>query len=122
MFVAGFMGEANHLKGRLVRKDGPVGTVEIGPVSLTLPHRDLPLGEVDLALRPEAIRIVPPAPPGNIEGRVVRATYMGTAVEYTVACSLGELFVVSPEVGQLWRPGAAIGLMLAERGIALVRP
>ena len=53
-FVAGFMGDANRVRGVLAnrgayarRRDGS------GAVTLSLPHRGLPDGDVDLSIRPE---------------------------------------------------------------------
>ena len=57
VFVAGFMGEANRVKGVLQRLDERTGRVTIGGLACTLPHRGLPDGMVDVAIRPEAILI-----------------------------------------------------------------
>src|ERR1700709_202135 len=43
--VAGFMGDANRIRGTLRRRDDARADVRIGPVSLLLPHRGLPDGD-----------------------------------------------------------------------------
>src|SRR5512139_1967616 len=40
-FVAGFMGEANRVRGTLVRRDATQGDVALGPLVIALPHRGL---------------------------------------------------------------------------------
>jgi iron(III) transport system ATP-binding protein len=49
-----------------------------------------------VALRPEAIALVPERRPDALEGEVKKATYLGSHMEYTVATALGELFVIDP--------------------------
>src|SRR5207248_8053081 len=54
-FVAGFMGDANRVRGTLKRRDATRGDVTLGAVTLSLPHRGLPDGAVEVSIRPEAI-------------------------------------------------------------------
>ena len=64
-------------------------------VELDLPHRGAALGPVKVAIRPESLRLstAPPAGPA-LEGRIAKAAYLGTHMEYTVSTPVGELFVV----------------------------
>jgi len=45
-FVAGFMGDANRVRGLLSQRDGTLGEVTLGATTLSLPHRGLGDGEV----------------------------------------------------------------------------
>ncbi len=54
-FVATFMGEANRARGMLVREDDLHGAVQLGPLNIRVAHRGLPAGEVEVAIRPEAV-------------------------------------------------------------------
>src|SRR6187455_899145 len=47
-FVAGFMGDANRVRGTLARRDETRADVRVGPLSMLLPHRGLADGEVEL--------------------------------------------------------------------------
>src|SRR4029077_8384783 len=49
-FVAGFMGDANRVRGTLVRRDADRGDVTLGATTLSLPHRGLPDGDVELSI------------------------------------------------------------------------
>ncbi|BBK33505.1 iron(III) transport system ATP-binding protein [Stella humosa] len=120
IFVAGFMGEANILPARITALAGDDATVEIGPMTVTLPHRGLATGEAALAIRPEAVRIGPPGP-GSLPARVRRAAYMGAVMEYTLDSAIGAVFAVSPDVGHPLPVDAEAGLTLADRGVVLVR-
>jgi len=123
VFVAGFMGEANRVKGVLKRIDDRTGAVTIGGLTRMLPHRGLPDGTVDVAIRPEAVLIATDsAGDGVLRGTVRQAAYLGSRMEYSIACEIGELFVTSPVVDAPLAPGAVVGLTLAARGITLIRP
>jgi iron(III) transport system ATP-binding protein len=122
-FVAGFMGEANRVKGVLQRLDERTGRVTIGGLTRTLPHRGLADGAVDVAIRPEAILIAGGAPTdGALRGTVRQAAYLGSRMEYSIASEIGELFVTSPAVETPLAPGASVALTLAGHGITLIRP
>ena len=123
VFVAGFMGEANRVKGVLTRLDARTGKVTIGGLACTLPHRGLADGAVDVAIRPEAFLIVGGRPTdGALRGTVSQAAYLGSRMEYSIASEIGELFVTSPAVDAPLAPGASVALTLASHGITLIRP
>jgi iron(III) transport system ATP-binding protein len=123
VFVAGFMGEANRVKGVLRRLDDRTGRVTIGGLTRTLPHYGLAEGEVDVAIRPEAILIGGGSAAGEgLPGTVSQATYLGSRMEYSIASEIGELFVTSPAVDAPLAPGTRVDLTLANHGITLIRP
>jgi iron(III) transport system ATP-binding protein len=123
VFVAGFMGEANRVKGVLRRIDDRTGRVTIGGLTRTLPHRGLPDGPVDVAIRPEAILIARGTPEvGALRGTVSQAAYLGSRMEYSIASEIGDLFVTIPAVDAPLAPGTTVALTLAGHGITLIRP
>ena len=122
-FVAGFMGEANRVPGVLERLDEEMGRVTIGALQCTLPHRGLPAGAVNVAIRPEAILIGRgPSAHDGLRGTVSHAAYLGSRMEYSIATELGELFVTSPDAILPLPPGAGVTLTLADHGVTLLRP
>src|SRR5215211_1547533 len=54
-FVADFIGDANVLDATIVSIAGPTAQVNVGSLSLQLPHRNASQGPVKLAVRPDAI-------------------------------------------------------------------
>ena len=122
VFVATFMGEANHVKGVLDATTPDAGTVTLDALQIKLKHRNLPSGPVDVVIRPEAIRMVDARTPGCLSARVRTATYMGAHAEYTLDTPVGPLFVMAPEANVLRKTGDAVGVMLAERGVFAVKP
>jgi iron(III) transport system ATP-binding protein len=120
-FVAGFMGDANRVRGTLRRRDATMGDVALGPVTVALPHRGLPDGEIDVAIRPEAIELRPEGGDGLV-ATVRKAAYLGQWMEYTIATPIGDLFVISTAVDRPLAPGQALSLALANHGVVAIPP
>ncbi len=113
-FVAGFMGEAMLFAGQ-AQDDG---SVQMGPLKVRS-RRPVRPGAVKVAVRPEAWQVVA-AGAGALEGTLSKLTYLGNVQELTVNTSLGEIFVVSPDVQRQWRVGETLGLQLLDRGLSVV--
>src|SRR2546429_6005405 len=105
-FVAGFMGDANRVRGTLARRDTTHGDVKLGAVTLSLPHRGLPDGPVEVSIRPEAIELRR-AGDAPLAGTVHKAAYLGGLMEYSLATDIGELFVISTAVERPLAVGTA---------------
>jgi iron(III) transport system ATP-binding protein len=115
VFVAGFMGEANRVRGTLRHLDARLGEIALGPLVLTLPHGGLAPGPVDVAIRPEAIAIG--ANGAGLAGTIRKAAYLGGLMEYTIDTALGQLFVIDMAVDRPQAVGSAVGLRLANHGV-----
>jgi iron(III) transport system ATP-binding protein len=122
VFVATFMGEANHVRGTLAPSDRASGRVTLDGLSIDLPHRDLPAGPCDVVIRPEAIRLVAVETPGSLAATVRTGTYMGANAEYNLDTAVGPLFCIAPEAHAVRTAGSKVGVMLDPRGVFAVRP
>jgi iron(III) transport system ATP-binding protein len=122
VFVATFMGEANHVKGRLEATSATTGLVHLDALAIALPHRDLPSGEVDVVIRPESIRLVDAGTKGCLPATIRTATYMGANAEYNLDTPVGPLFCIAPDAHAVRGKGDRVGVVLAERGVFAVKP
>ena len=118
-FVATFMGDANRVRGVLTRIDDEHADVRLGPLVARIAHRGEVDGDVDVAIRPEAIRIAARGQ-GGLPATVAKASYLGGAIEYTLATPIGELFAVANANEGLLAAGAAVDVTLAPRGVVVV--
>jgi len=118
-FVAGFMGDANRVRGVLARRDATMADISLGAVTLTLPHRGLPDGECEVAIRPEAIELRP-HPDAPLSAIVRKASYLGQLMEYTLDTPIGSLFVISTAVDRPLAVGAEVGVALANHGVTVI--
>lgn len=119
-FVADFIGDSNLVRGEIIAANGKSVTVAVGGLEIELPSRGFPVGDVDIAIRPEACRLSDSGEEGA-EGSVVKATYLGSHIEYLVDSPFGELFVIDHKVENHYPPGSAVRIVLADRGVTLVK-
>jgi len=120
-FVADFIGDANLVKGSLRRIDHEKAVVVLAGVEVFLPHRGVADGEVDVAIRPESLLLSSGPPNGALAGTILKAAYLGSHMEYTVASPVGELFVVDKAVTTPLAPGVQVAIGLADHGVTVVR-
>jgi iron(III) transport system ATP-binding protein len=120
-FVAGFMGDANRVRGTLTRRDGTLADVRLGAVTLALPHR----GSCGRQRRrPQSApkdRRAREAD-GPIRGTVRKAAYLGGIMEYSIDSDIGEPFVVSATVERPLPAGTIVGIALADHGVVVIPP
>ena len=119
-FVADFIGEANLIGCEVLQVTDGRAEVRIGPVTREFDARGLGPGAAQIAVRPSRINVAEPGAEGAIPGVLVKATYVGSRIEYLVSTALGELFVTSEEVKHTYNAGAEVGLVLAESGPVLI--
>ncbi|NQV98376.1 MAG: ABC transporter ATP-binding protein [Rhodospirillales bacterium] len=120
VFVADFIGDANLVDVEIRSIDGDLAEVQMGPLTLTLPHRNLKPGIVNAAVRPESFLLSTAADAPGISGTVTKASYLGNHMEYAVTTDLGELFVVDPDVVDIIAPQSGVKVTLANHGVTLV--
>ena len=98
LFVSDFIGDANLVKAEIINIDRDEAEVNIGGIRLKLPHRRIPAGEVDVAIRPQAICLNPVANKDEISATILKASYLGDHIEYTLESELGNLFVIDNQM------------------------
>jgi iron(III) transport system ATP-binding protein len=127
LFVADFIGDANLLDAEVVEERGARALVRLGPLMLDLPGRGARKGPVKVAVRPEAVTIGA-APGGDaaaqdaaaLAGRVLKASYLGKHIEYTLATPLGDMFVIDRAGRTPLLEGTEVTISLADRAVTVV--
>ena len=96
--VADFMGLVNLLTGRVLRAHADASLVAVGgehPIELTLPDGVRDGQTVQLAVRPENLRLIPldagagSPPPGTLPGKVADVTFLGNIVDCHITLADG---------------------------------
>jgi spermidine/putrescine transport system ATP-binding protein len=120
-FVAGFLGVSNLLRGTVTAPDevrldsGDVIAAEVGDRA----------GRVAVGIRPEKIRLGPPAEGENsLAGAVRETAYVGVATQYVVDTGAGTLIVYVQNDGAAvsLQPGAAATLSWSPHASFVVDP
>jgi iron(III) transport system ATP-binding protein len=113
-FVAEFIGKTNLIEGIAERSD----TFVRGKLRLRVVDANLTPGPVVLSIRPHQITLAPlslaaPSSPGEnvLRATVLRASYLGDAVDYQVRLDDGDLVLrVAGSITRRFRPGEAVAL------------
>ncbi|HEU5322301.1 MAG TPA: ABC transporter ATP-binding protein, partial [Methylomirabilota bacterium] len=115
--VADFMGLVNLLPGRVLRAAGGAGAVAVGgshPVDLALPPGAREGQAVQVAIRPESLRLIPLGPgaeaPGTVPGKVADVTFLGNLTDCHVTLADGTRVRVQADPGQALEVGQRVGV------------
>jgi len=122
-FVADFIGDANIVPVEIERLDGAEAMVKLGSFRLHLPHHGATVGPAELAIRPQAlIPSIGAAGGDSLSGRIAKASYLGSHMEYWIAVDglSSELLSIWPDVTQPLPVNAKVALGLATSGVAIV--
>ena len=119
-FVADFIGEANVLPCELLSNDGDRARVKLGSMTLEVNFREGPAGQRHVAVRPNHIQLTPAGSREALEGRVLKATYVGERMEYRVQTPLGELFVTSSDTQRPIAPDSPVSVAFDDGHVALL--
>jgi ABC-type Fe3+/spermidine/putrescine transport system ATPase subunit len=96
-FVAEFMGLSNFIQAQVLGVDAAGSTLQAFGHAFEAPATGVKVGgSVQVALRPERIRLSPHAPLDSraVPGQVLQAIYHGSASDYTVRLPDGSLLAV----------------------------
>jgi iron(III) transport system ATP-binding protein len=116
-FVADFIGEANLIPCRIASVRGVTAEIEIGPYRHSLPSRGMAPGNATLAVRPSRVTIDVAE---GFPAEVVKATYVGSRMEYTLKADFGTLFAVQEDVEHPLAIGQRVAVGLAATGPVLL--
>jgi iron(III) transport system ATP-binding protein len=117
-FLARFMGESNPAKGTVRRIDKARIRVRLGDCEIDIADATANDGEATVAIRPETISVEPaPCAATSLAGTIVKASYLGTHMEYSIDTAAGRLFATCPRVERPLASGTPVGLVLAPRGV-----
>jgi iron(III) transport system ATP-binding protein len=119
-FVADFIGDANIVPVVVEERQGNLASVRVGPLVLTLPHRGACEGPAELSIRPHGVLLS--RAEGELAGRITRAAYLGSHLEYWVSASgiNKDLFVVALDVDAPFAVGEIVTVTLVSGSVALV--
>jgi iron(III) transport system ATP-binding protein len=122
-FIADFIGNANLLPVIIEQVVGPNARVRLGGTILDLAHRGLGPGRAELAIRPQGFSLHRrPAGDGEIAGRIAKAAYLGSHIEYVVRLDGvdGDLLVTDPDVARPLAAGAEVAVAIAADAAVIV--
>jgi iron(III) transport system ATP-binding protein len=120
-FVSDFIGDSNVVPGEIAAIEGALARVRLAGLETQVRHRGAKAGAVKVAIRPEALVLTEAAGrDAPLQGRIVKAAYLGTHMEYTVESPLGSLFVVDRNVSRPFPLDAEVAVGLSGHGVTVL--
>ncbi|MCX7383873.1 MAG: ABC transporter ATP-binding protein [Alphaproteobacteria bacterium] len=118
-FIADFIGDSNLAPGHLRRTGGDLASVTIGGMVVEVAHRGAAEGDVEVAIRPQAVRL---GDAGGLAATIAKAAYLGSHMEYDVAVPglAAALFVISADVAAPLAAGAEVRIALDPAGVTVL--
>ncbi len=120
LFVSDFIGDANLINSSILEIDGINALLDIGGIQLELPHRGLMPGNAMVAIRPQSVCLHESENENGISGKILKSSYLGDHLEYTVKCELGELFVIDNQMQTQHPSGAKVSITFLTYGLSLI--
>jgi iron(III) transport system ATP-binding protein len=120
LFVADFIGDANLIDVDVRPIDETLAEARIGNLVLTLPRRGLAAGRAKIAVRPESFILSSASDASGLEGRILKAAYLGSHMEYTVEVAGTNRFAIDRNVGTPYSAGTQVHVSFANHGVNLV--
>jgi len=117
--VADFMGLVNLIPGRVIRAAGDDSLVAVGgehPIAAALSQSAVGGQAVQVAIRPESLRLTPPAlasiadPLGTVPGKVADVTFLGNIIDCWVTLDDGTRVRVQVDSSQTLEVGQRVGV------------
>jgi iron(III) transport system ATP-binding protein len=104
-WVAGFVGEANLVRGQFDTSSGDAGLVDtlLGPVPIATPLAACPDGDLDILVRPEQVELQP----GDC-ALVTNVEYYGHDVRYELQLDDGSILAARTKSSELHERGARV--------------
>ena len=72
------------------------------------------------AIRPQSIFLNESGTKNGISGTILKSSYLGDHLEYTVKCELGELFVIDNQKQTQHPSGAKVSITFRSYGVSLI--
>jgi len=117
--VADFMGLVNLIPGRVIRAAGDDSLVAVGgehPIAAALSQSAVGGQAVQVAIRPESLRLTPPAPAstadplGTVPGKVADVTFLGNIIDCHVTLDDGTRVRVQTGPAEGFDVGQRVGV------------
>jgi iron(III) transport system ATP-binding protein len=120
--VADFMGLVNLLSARVVRSAGDDSVVAVGgehPIPVALPPGAVAGQTVQVAVRPESLRLTASGSaagaPGAVPGKVAEVTFLGNIIDCHVTLDDGTRIRVQIDSGRVLDVGQTVGVEFDSR-------
>ena len=119
-FVADFIGEANIMECAINEVHNEIAEAQIGDYKIKLPSRNMKTGKAFLGVRPNRVEIAKAGMKNALPGTIIRKTYVGNHLEFTVKTAHSEVFSTTTNVDMALDVADEVSVIFSERGPVLL--
>ncbi|WP_435117446.1 ABC transporter ATP-binding protein [Candidatus Pelagibacter bacterium nBUS_49] len=119
-FVANFIGDANDVAAEIINKQSNTYELKLAEMSVKIENNQDLNGKVNLALRPEKIKIKRDNNKNCIHATIKNASFVGSSYQYILNSNVGNLYVVSGDTNDVFKVGEEVFLSIDEKDIKIL--
>ena len=119
-FVANFIGDANDVAAEIINKQSNTYELKLAEMSVKIENNQDLNGKVNLALRPEKIKIKRDNNNNCIHATIKNASFVGSSYQYILNSKIGNLYVVSGDTNDIFKVGEEVFLSIDEQDIKIL--
>ena len=119
-FVADFIGEANIMACQINDVSRGAADVTIGGYNIQLPSRGIAAGSAYVGVRPNRVEIGRAGLKNALPGKIIRKTYVGNHLEFTIETEAGDVFSITSDVDAIYEVDDAVSVTFAKKGPVLL--
>ncbi|WP_435164773.1 ABC transporter ATP-binding protein [Candidatus Pelagibacter bacterium nBUS_28] len=119
-FVANFIGDANDVAAEIINKQSNTYELKLAEMSVKIENNQDLNGKVNLALRPEKIKIKRDNNNNCIHAIIKNASFVGSSYQYILNSKIGNLYVVSGDTNDIFKVGEEVFLSIDEQDIKIL--
>ena len=119
-FVANFIGDANDVAAEIINKQSNTYELKLAEMSIKIENNQDLNGKVNLALRPEKIKIKRDNNNNCIHATIKNASFVGSSYQYILNSKIGNLYVISGDTNDIFKVGEEVFLSIDEKDIKIL--
>jgi len=119
-FVANFIGDANDVSAEIINKQSNTYELKLAEMSVKIENNQDYNGKVNLALRPEKIKIKRDNNNNCIHATIKNASFVGSSYQYILNSKIGNLYVVTGDTNDVFNVGEEVFLSIDEKDIKIL--
>lgn len=117
-FIADFIGDANVIDCEVMGISDGFAEVALGDMRVQVKTSLTGKPNVKLVVRPQGVILS--APNGGNKATVMHASFLGNQIQYSLACDIGNLYVVDNDMVKFFEAGSDVTVTLDPNKLALV--
>tara|TARA_Y100001936_G_C15854301_1_gene548980 strand:- start:30 stop:812 length:783 start_codon:yes stop_codon:yes gene_type:complete len=119
-FVANFIGDANVVNAKIIKKDSNLYSLKIAEMNVNIKSKSELNDVTYVALRPEKILIERNKKENSIHATINNASFVGSSYQYILNSQAGKLYAVSGDTNDIFKVGEKVFLSIKDQDVKIL--